>query len=147
VNAPIALEASYADLIAQRKFNMIVLAIFGAVAVAIAAIGIYALVAYVVAQRRREFGVRVALGAVPSGILSMVVGGAVRLMIGGLVPGLVAAFLLERWARAFLFNAPPRDPALYAGVALVLLTAGVVAAIGPARRATRVDPLVALRGD
>jgi len=145
VNPPTMLESSYGNLIAQRKFNMIVLAIFGAVAVAIAAIGIYALVAYVVAQRRREFGVRVALGAGPSGILSMVVGGAVRLMIGGLVPGLVAAFLLERWARAFLFNAPPRDPALYAGVALVLLTAGVVAAIGPARRATRVDPLVALR--
>jgi hypothetical protein len=147
VNPPTLLEHSYSDLIAQRKFNMIVLAIFGTVAVAIAAIGVYALMAFTVAQRRRELGVRMALGAVPSGIVSLVLGGALRLLFAGLVPGLAAALLLEQWAQAFLFNAPPRDAALYAGVAFVLVAAGVIAAVGPARRATRVDPLVALRGE
>ena len=147
VGEPVALEASYAGLVEQRKFNMIVLAIFGAAAVAIAAIGIYGLMAFAVTQRRREFGVRVALGAGPSGILSMVLGGAVRLMVAGLVPGLAAAALLERTARAFLFEARPHDPLIYTAVVVVLLAAGIVAALGPARRATRVDPLVALRGD
>jgi ABC-type antimicrobial peptide transport system permease subunit len=143
----VKLEERYAELIAQRKFNMIVLAIFGTVAVAIAAVGVYALMAFTVAQRRRELGVRMALGAVPSGIVSLVLGGALRLLFAGLVPGLAAALLFEQWAQAFLFKAPPRDATLYAGVAFVLVAAGVIAAVGPARRATRVDPLVALRAE
>jgi predicted permease len=143
----VKLEERYAALIAQRKFNMIVLAIFGTVAVAIAAVGVYALMAFTVAQRRRELGVRMALGAVPRFIVSLVLGGALRLLFAGLVPGLAAALLLEQWAQAFLFNAPTPDVALYAGVAFVLVTAGVIAAVGPARRATRVDPLVALRAE
>jgi predicted permease len=147
VNAPIALERNYAALIAQRRFNMIVLGLFGLVAVAIAAIGIYGLMAFVVAQRRREFGVRVALGAVPSGLLATVIGGALRLMVAGLVPGLMVAALLEGYIRSFLFDARPHDPIVYGGVAVLLLASGVLAAVGPARRATRVDPLVALRSE
>ncbi|MCR4375407.1 MAG: ABC transporter permease, partial [Acidobacteria bacterium] len=144
---PQLLEQSYAGLLAQRKFNMIILLLFGTVAVAIAAIGIYGLMAFVVSQRRREIGVRVALGALPSGILSMVLGRAVRLLVAGLVPGIAVSILLEQTARAFLFNAKPHDPVVYVGVAAVLLATGLAAAFGPARRATRLDPLVALRQD
>jgi predicted permease len=144
---PNFLEQNYASQLAQRRFNMVILAIFGIVAVAIAAIGIYGLMAFVVAQRRREIGVRVALGAVPSGILAMMLGRAMRLIMVGLVPGIVAAVLLERTVRGFLFNAQPHDPAVYVAVAMVFVAAGIIAAIGPARRATRVDPLVALRQD
>jgi hypothetical protein len=137
VGQPQMLERSYAGMLEQRRFNMIILVLFGTVAVAIAAIGIYGIMSFLVAQRRREIGVRVALGALPSGILSMVLGRAMRLMVAGLVPGLAAAVLLERTARAFLFNARPHDPAIYAAVVVVLLSAGLVAAVGPARRAAR----------
>jgi ABC-type lipoprotein release transport system permease subunit len=89
--------------------------------------------------------VRVALGAAPREIVSLVIGGAVRLMILGLVPGLIAALVAERWVRTFLFEARPHDPGVYTVVAVALLVAGTAAAIAPARRATRVDPLIALR--
>jgi predicted permease len=145
VGEPTLLSQRYAALLEQRRFNMIVLTIFGVVAVAIAAIGIYGLMAFVVAQRRREIGVRVALGAAPSGILSLILGRAMRTIAAGLVPGIIAAVLLERTARSFLFQARPHDPAVYGAVAAVFVLAGLIAAMGPARRATRVDPLAALR--
>jgi ABC-type antimicrobial peptide transport system permease subunit len=145
VPEPTFMEQSYVNLLAQRKFNMLVLAFFGIVAIVVAAIGIYGLMAYVVAQRRREIGVRVALGAAPAGILRMVLRGATGLMLAGLVIGLAAALLLEQTVRGFLFNPQPHDPVVYAIVAGVLLAAGLAAALGPARRAARVDPLVALR--
>jgi putative ABC transport system permease protein len=141
------LEQRYAGLLAQRKFNMIVLALFGLTGLAVAAIGIYGLMAFLVEQRRREIGVRVALGAPRTGILSMVLGRALRLLLAGLAPGVAAALLLERTVRAFLFNAAPHDPALYGVAAATLLAAGLLAAFGPARRATRVDPVTALRLD
>ncbi len=147
VGAPKFLEARYAGLLEQRKFNMIILVLFGSVAVVIASVGLYGLMAFMVAQRRREIGVRVVLGARPAGILSMVLRGAVRLLVAGLVPGLAAAVLLERTVRAFLFNAPPHDPTVYLGVAAALLLAGLAASLGPARRALRVDPIAALRLD
>jgi hypothetical protein len=147
VTAPEFLERSYAMLLAQRRFNMIILLLFGAVAVAIAAVGIYGLMSFLIAQRRREIGVRVALGATPSGILAMMLSRAMRMVMAGMVPGILAALLLERTARAFLFEAKPHDPVIYAGVVAIFLAAGLLAASGPARRATRVDPLVALRQD
>lgn len=144
---PTFVERSYVDLLAQRKFNMLILAFFGIVAIVVASIGVYGLMAYVVAQRRREIGVRVALGAAPAGILRMVMRGAAALMLSGLAVGLGAALLLEQTVRGFLFNPQPHDPMVYAAVGAVLLLAGVTAALGPARRAARVDPLTALRGD
>ncbi len=147
VPEPTFVEQSYVTLLAQRKFNMLVLAFFGIVAIVVASVGIYGLMAYVVAQRRREIGVRVALGAAPVGILRMVLRSATGLMLAGLAIGLSAAVLLERTVRGFLFNPQPHDPVIYGVVGTVLLLAGVAAALGPARRAARVDPLVALRGD
>jgi predicted permease len=144
---PTFVEQSYVNLLAQRKFNMLVLAFFGIVAIVVASIGIYGLMAYVVAQRRREIGVRVALGAAPAGILRMVLRGAAGLMLSGLAVGLGAALLLEQTVRGFLFNPQPHDPVVYTVVGGVLLVAGLAAALGPARRAARVDPLIALRGE
>jgi putative ABC transport system permease protein len=147
VSEPQTIEGHFASLVAQRKFNMLVLALFGALAVLIAAAGIYGLMAFLVSQRTREIGVRIALGAVPAGVLRMVLGRASRLMLAGLAIGLAGAAALERLVRGFLFDARPHDPALYAMVAVVLLTAGLAAALGPARRAARVDPLIALRAE
>jgi len=144
---PETIDTYFARLIAQRKFNMIVLTLFGALAVTIASVGIYGLMAFLVAERTREIGVRIALGAVPGSILQMVLGRAARLMLVGLAGGLVGAAALERAIRVFLFDARAHDPVVYGGVALVLLATGLVAAFGPARRAARVDPLVALRAE
>jgi putative ABC transport system permease protein len=139
------LEQQYASLLAQRKFNMVVLVLFGVVAIVVAAAGVYGLVAFLVEQRRREIGIRVALGAVPSSILRMVLSGTTSMIASGLVIGVAAAAGLERLVRAFLFNPQPYDPVVYGGAALALFAAGLAAAVGPARRAARVDPLVALR--
>lgn len=144
---PTFLEQTYSDLLAQRRFNMVVLAIFGIVAIVVAAIGIYGLMAFVVAQRRREIGVRVALGAAPAGILRMVLRGAAALLAAGLAVGLAAALLLEQTVQAFLFDPARHDPIVYGGVAAVLFAAGLSAALAPARRAARVDPVIALRAD
>jgi ABC-type antimicrobial peptide transport system permease subunit len=124
---------------------MIVLALFGMLAVLIASVGIYGLMAFLVAQRTREIGVRMALGAVPVGILRMVLGRATRMLSIGLILGLAGAAALERFVRSFLFEARPHDPAVYGAVTFLLLATGLIAAVAPARRAARVDPLVALR--
>ena len=144
---PQTVDQQFARLVAQRKFNMAVLAIFGALALAIAAVGVYGLMAFLVAQRTREIGVRIALGAVPAGILRLVLRRASLLLLSGLLLGLTSAALLERLVRAFLYNAPPHDPRVYVAVACLLFGAGLVAALVPARRAARVDPLVALRAE
>ena len=144
---PLPLERTFEAMLAERRFNMIVIALFGGLAALVAAIGVYGLMAFVVAQRTREIGVRVALGAVPRGILRLVLGRAASLLLIGLAIGLAGAAALEQFVRVFLFNARPHDPALYVAVAVVLLGAGLIAAYGPARRAARVDPLVALRAE
>ncbi|MEZ5320044.1 MAG: ABC transporter permease [Vicinamibacterales bacterium] len=141
------MEDAFARLTAQRRFNMLVLGLFGVLAVLIAAVGVYGLMAYVVSQRTREIGVRVALGAAPSGILRLVLGRASRVLVAGVVAGLAGALLLERFVRSFLFEARPHDPGVYAVVTVLLLAAGLLAAAAPARRAARVDPLHALRAE
>lgn len=144
---PQTLARHFSRLTAQRRFNMVVLGLFGALALLIAAVGIYGLMAFLVAQRTREFGVRLALGAAPRGVLRLVLGRALWLVGLGLAIGLVLAVALERLVRAFLYEARPYDPAVYATVVVLLGLVGVAAALGPARRAARVDPIVALRAE
>lgn len=140
-------EEMYSTLIAQRRLNMILLAIFAGLALLIASIGIYGMLAYLVEGRTKEIGVRMALGALPGGILRMVLGRA-SLTIGlGLLIGCVASLWLERLVMAFVFQGIPRDPVVYGGVAALLMAVGLLAAFVPARRAARVDPLVALRAE
>ena len=132
-------------LIAQRRFNMAVLALFGALGLLIAAVGIYGVMAYLVAQRTNEIGVRMALGATRGHVVGMVLGRAALLMSIGVAIGGVASWYFSAGVRAFLFQIQPTDGAVFAGALATLLAAGLLASAIPARRAAAVDPLVALR--
>jgi putative ABC transport system permease protein len=121
--------------------------VFGGLALALAAIGLYSVIAYNVAQRTHEVGVRVALGAQSGDVIRLIVGEGVRLGSVGLVLGAVTAFGAARWLKPLLFDESPRDPVVFAAVTLMLLVVTIVASWVPARRAARVDPQVALRTD
>ena len=120
---------------------------FGLLALLLAAIGLYSVIAYNVAQRTHELGVRIALGANVGNVLGLVVGQGVRLGVAGIVIGGMISFSAARWLKPLLFQESARDPAVYALVAAVLLAVAVVASYVPARRAALVDPNVALRSE
>jgi ABC-type antimicrobial peptide transport system permease subunit len=131
--------------LAERRFNMLLLLTYGLVGLALCAVGVYGLLAQAVGQRTREIGVRMALGARPGDVVRHVVRGtAMSVVIGG-VAGLGAAFILSRLVRHMLFQVSPTEPAIYAGVLVVVFAVALLAAYLPARRATRIDPVVALR--
>jgi putative ABC transport system permease protein len=138
-------EALYDRLIVQRKFNMIVLALFGALAMTIAAVGIYGVMGYNVEQRTQEIGVRMALGAQPGQVLRMVLGRATVFMVVGVAIGLTGGWFLARLVSSFLFQMEAHDTAVYVGAAVLLVLAGLVAAFVPARRAAKVDPITVLK--
>jgi predicted permease len=141
------LEQYLETSLAQQRLNMLLLGLFGTVALAIAAVGLYGVMAYAVAQRTQEIGVRMALGAVPAMILRSVLGRAGGYVLLGLALGLAGAWELARFAQTFLFQIQPHDTRMYIGAGAVLAAAGLVAALVPARRAARVDPVIALRGE
>jgi ABC-type antimicrobial peptide transport system permease subunit len=124
---------------------MLVLSVFGLLGLTIAGVGIYGVTAYVVAERTREIGIRMALGALSSTILCSVLGRALALIALGLVAGLGITWLLATSVGRFLFSVEPHDLRIYAAVCGVLVSSAFLAALFPARRAARVDPLVALR--
>jgi putative ABC transport system permease protein len=134
-------------LIAQRRFNMAVLALFGALGLVIAAVGIYGVMAYVVAQRTNEIGVRMALGATRGNVVSMVLRRAGVLMLLGLVVGAAGSWYLSASVKSFLFEVQPNDVGIFVAALGVLASAGLLASALPARRAAAVDPLVALRSE
>jgi putative ABC transport system permease protein len=137
---------SYMDrLIAQRRFNMAVLALFGMLGLMIAAVGIYGVMSYIVAQRTSEIGVRMALGATRGRVMGMVLGRAVLLMVSGIAIGGAAAWYFSAGVRTFLFDVQPTDKTIFAMALGTLLAAGLIASAIPALRAAAVDPLVALR--
>ena len=140
-----ALEDLFRGLIATRRFNMLLLSLFGVLAIAIAAIGVYGVMAFLVAHRTREIGVRMALGADAASVLRSVLSQASRYLLAGLAFGFVGAVSVAGLAEGFLFRVRPHDVGVYAAAGAVLLIAGLVAAWIPARRAARVDPLAALR--
>ncbi|MEZ5318750.1 MAG: ABC transporter permease [Vicinamibacterales bacterium] len=131
----------------RTRFNMWLMSIFGGVALLLAAIGIYGLMAYSVAQRKQEIGIRLALGAQASSVRNMVIRQGMGLALVGMAVGLGAAFYLSRFIANFLFNVDQRDPVAFAGVPAVLMVVVLVAVAIPAFRASRVDPLTALRHD
>jgi putative ABC transport system permease protein len=132
---------------AQARFSALLLAVFAAVALALAALGIYWVIAFTVAQRTREIGVRMALGADRREVVRMILGEGFVLAGAGAVIGLAAALALTRVLRSLLYDVAPSDPLTYGIIVAVLGAAAVVAAWIPARRAARVDPVVALKGE
>jgi predicted permease len=129
------------------RFGATMFVAFGGLALVLAAIGLYSMIAYDVAQRTRELGVRLALGSSVGRVLRLIVTGGLRLVAAGVVAGTVLAFWASRWMEGLMFRQSPRDPLVFAAVALLLLGVSVVASMVPAWRATRVDPNVVLRLD
>jgi putative ABC transport system permease protein len=133
------------ESLAQQKFNMLLLGIFAALALVLAAVGIYGVMSYHVSQRTREIGIRMALGARGGDVLKMVAREGLWMTATGIVIGVAAALLLTRWMSSLLFEVTPSDPSTFAGVILVMGAVAMLACYIPGRRAVRVDPLVALR--
>ena len=130
--------------VSPRRFNVMLLPAFGALAQTLAAIGTYGVIAYSVSQRTQEIGIRMALGASRQDVLRMVVGGGLRLAIAGVLIGVALSLAAGRFIPTLLFGVRATDPLTFSAVAAALLATAVFAAWIPARRATRVDPMVAL---
>ena len=138
-----ALEAS----VSGRRFNTILLGVFGGVALVLAAVGLYGVLSYTVSQRTHEMGVRMSLGAQPNDVRRLVVAQGLRLALGGLALGLLAALGFSRLASSLLFGVSESDPVTLATVSGLLVVVALLASYVPARRATRIDPVSALRAD
>jgi ABC-type antimicrobial peptide transport system permease subunit len=135
------------ESLAQRRFAMIVLASFAGAALLLASLGIYGVISYMVGQRTQELGIRVALGATGRDIMRLVLGHGLKMTLAGVAIGLVAAFGLTRLIRTMLYGVGATDPATFAIISVLLTIVAVVACFLPAHRATKVDPLTALRSE
>jgi putative ABC transport system permease protein len=141
------MDAVVASSVATPRFNLALLGGLAGSALLLAAIGVYGLLAFSVALRSKELGVRLALGATRSDLGRMVIGDGLRLVSMGLLAGVLAASVATRWIQALLFEVEPSDPATFAGVAVLLVSIAVLACYVPARRAAATDPIAALRND
>jgi predicted permease len=140
-----SMEGNVAQSIAEPRFRTVLLAIFAGIALVLAAVGIFGVMSYSVAQRTRELGLRIALGSSRSRVLQLVLAHGLRLTVVGVVIGLAATFLLTHYVSSMLFNVPPYDPMTLVGVVAILFVISLCACYLPARRATLVDAMVALR--
>jgi putative ABC transport system permease protein len=131
--------------VSQPRFRTVLLGVFASLALVLATIGVFGVLSYFVSQRTQEIGVRIALGAQPADVVRMVVGRGVALAGAGILAGLTAAIPLSRSMQSLLFEVPPFDLRTFAAVAVLLAAVAALASYLPARRATRVDPIAALR--
>ena len=143
----ITLEELHRDSIALRRFLMLLLVVFAGLTLILAAVGIYGVMSYAVNQRTQEIGIRMALGARPADVLTLVVKGGIGLALGGVGIGVVIAFGLTRLMEALLFGVTPTDTLTFAFGSLAIITVAALACYVPARRATKVDPLIAMRNE
>jgi ABC-type antimicrobial peptide transport system permease subunit len=141
------LDEAVAASVAQPRFRTLLVALFAIAATLIAMCGIYGLMAYAVTQRRREIGVRMALGADRGDVLRLILTRALRIVVAGVIAGLVGAAGVTRVLQTFLFGVTPTDPMAFTIVTLLLMAVGLMAAWLPARRAARIDPWAALRAE
>jgi putative ABC transport system permease protein len=140
-----AMEHVVSEAVSQPRFNLLLLGLFGGLALLLSAAGIYGVTAYSVAQRTAELGIRMALGAQAHDVLKLILGQGLRLICGGVVLGLATALALTRLMKSLLFGVSATDASTFAAVALLLTAVALAACWIPARRATKVDPLIALR--
>jgi len=139
------MERIFADSMADERFNMALLSIYASLALALAGVGVYGVMSYLVTQNTREIGIRLALGARGSDVLRLVVGQGLTLTLAGVVVGLAGAWGLTRLLKKLLYGITTTDPLTFVSVTLLLVSIAVLACYVPARRATKVDPIVALR--
>jgi ABC-type antimicrobial peptide transport system permease subunit len=142
---PQSMDEVIASSLARRRFSMILLLVFAALALLLASVGIYGVISYVVGQRTHEIGIRMALGARQLDILRLVLSGAGRLAVIGIGVGLVSALALTRLMATLLYGVGPNDPLTFIAVPAILVSVALLASYLPARRASKVDPMVALR--
>jgi putative ABC transport system permease protein len=147
IDVMVPMEQLVASSLTRQRFYTILLGLFAAIATVLAAVGIYGVLAYAVGQRTQEFGIRMALGAERGAVLGMVLRRGIVLTTIGIVLGLAGAAGLTRYLSGMLYDLTPLDPPTYAAVAILFATVALVASYLPARRATQVDPVVALRHD
>ena len=140
-----ALNEVLDDSLARQRFSMILLNTFAALALLLASIGLYGVISYLVSQRTHELGIRLALGAQRRDLLRLVVNHGMKMALGGVALGLFAALGLTRLLAGMLYGVSATDPLTFAGIAVLLIGVALLACWVPARRASKVDPMVALR--
>jgi putative ABC transport system permease protein len=147
IGAILTMDEQLSKSLTRRRFSVTLLSAFGVVAVSLAAIGLYGVLAFIVAQRRREIGVRMALGAQPRDVIADVMGQGLKLAACGVVAGIVLALAATRLLRSLLFGTSPTDAITFVAVSTLLVVIAAAASLVPALRASRVDPLIALRDE
>jgi len=143
----VTMEQRVAESLSRRRFTTVLLALFAGVALALATIGIYGVMAYLVSQGTREIGIRMALGATQHAVLRLVVKQGMVLALCGVMIGLIAALAFSRLLSGLLFGVRPSDPFTFAAIAILLFAVAMVASYIPARRAARIDPMISLRSE
>ncbi len=139
------MENTFSESVAPRRFSVFLITVFAGITLVLSSIGIYSVISYSVAQRRNELGIRMALGAQARDILKLVVGQGFKLILLGILIGLAGAFAVTRLLSSLLFNVSTRDPFIFIVISLSLAFVALLASYIPARRATKVDPMMALR--
>ena len=145
IGAIFTMDRRISDAVAEPRFRSTVLVVFSALALALATIGVYGVLAYAVAERTRELGIRMALGAAPAAVLRLMLASAARVTIPGLAIGLALSVAATRVLAGFLYEVRPTDPSTLAGASAVLLVVSLLAGLGPALRASRIDPVATIK--